>query len=157
MAADELDNERARVDKKRVPFKPGFLTENLEDLTKVRLTGSRCNVCGIALLGKRRRCENCTSLDLNDIVFGSLGKVYSYTIQRFAPPSPHAGPNPWVPRALAWVDIECGARILAPVTTSSEQMAIGMTLRLVCEVGWTDKTNQEVITYRFVPAINPED
>jgi len=146
------DQTKSGASNRRVPFKEGFLTDDLSDLGAVRLTGSRCNSCKVVLLGKRRRCENCSSDDLSDAVFSDTGTVYSYTIQRYPPPPPHAGPDSWVVRGLAWVDVNDGPRILAPVKAKPEQLSVGMKLRFACEVGWHNKADQEVVSYYYTSA-----
>jgi hypothetical protein len=142
---------RCRPTDVRVAFKDGFLFGDLADLAGLRLAGSRCGECGIALWGVRRRCENCSSEKVAEEAFERLGSVHTYTIQRFAPPKPHALSEPWEPRPVAWVDLDGrGPRVLAPVRCAPEAMAIGMRVRLTCGVGFVDAQGREVITYEFV-------
>ena len=143
---------RAAATDTRVPFKDGFLFGDLADLAGLRLAGSRCAECGVALWGVRRRCENCSSQQMRDAAYARSGSVYTFTVQRYAPPKPHALPEPWSPRPVAWVDLdEQGPRILAPVHCGPEDMAIGMRVRLVCEVAFVDAEGREVVACHFVP------
>ena len=136
-----------------VPFRPGFLSGNLADPGSVRLAGSRCNACGIALFGERHRCENCSSRELTHESFAATGKIHTYTVQRYAPPPPHSLPLPWEPRPIAWVDLdENGPRILAPIGCTPDEIEIGMSVRLECRVAWTEESGDGVIAYGFVPA-----
>jgi uncharacterized protein len=137
----------------RIPFQDDFLFGDLAHPGGLRLAGSRCPDCGIALWGVRRRCENCASDRVAAAVFEPAGSVFTFTVQRYAPPQPHALPQPWVPRPVAWVDLEGdGPRVLAPVACAPSAMAIGMRVRLACQVGFVDAQGREVVTYGFVPA-----
>jgi len=143
---------RAAATDTRVPFKDGFLFGDLIDLPGLRLAGSRCAECGIALWGVRRRCENCSSQRVSEEAFTATGTVHTYTIQRYAPPRPHCLPEPWVPRPVAWVDLDGqGPRVLAPIACPADAIRIGMRVRLQCQVGFVDEQNREVVTYQFVP------
>lgn len=136
----------------RVAFKAGFTTEDLSDLAIVRLVGSRCTQCHTALLGRRHRCENCSSRLIDDAVFASNGTVYTYTVQRYPPPPPFPAPQPWRPRAVAWVDLDDqGPRILAPIDAPEQQVSIGLAVRVVFDIGWTDARGREVVSFVFRP------
>jgi len=131
----------------RVPFKVGALAGDLSDLNTVRFQGVRCRECGIALLSERRRCENCSSSDLELVAFRSHGTIFSFTVQRYAPPEPNALDTPWVPRALAWVDIDQGPRILSPIAGKLDAVAIGETVHFAFNIGWLDAQGSEVIAF----------
>ena len=147
-----MNSDRNVKRKGRVPFAEGFLTTPLSDLNNVRFTGSRCRSCGIALLSKRHRCENCSSKNLDDQVFSNKGKIYSYTVQRYPPPKPYFGPDPWTPRPLAWVDInEGGPRVLSPIDCEPDALKIGMEVELILETGGEDNKGNDVIIYKFKP------
>lgn len=136
----------------RVPFKDGFLLGDLARPADLRLAGSRCAECGVALLGVRRRCENCSSVKVEVESFATTGTVYTYTVQRHAPPKPHCLPEPWVPRPIAWVDLDDnGPRILAPVDCPADAVCIGMKVKLVCGVAFTDEQERAVVAYKFIP------
>ncbi len=140
----------------RVPFKDGFLFGDLIHVPGLRLAGSRCAECGIALFGVRRRCENCSSVKVSEAAFAPTGTVHTYTVQRYAPPKPHCLPEPWVARPVAWVDIdEGGPRVLAPVDCPADVIRIGMKVRLQCSIGFVDDQQREVVLYKFVPEAQP--
>jgi len=137
-----------------VAFRAGFLTGDLSDPAAVRLAGSRCKACGIALFGQRHRCENCSSADLDHVSFARTGTVYTFTIQRYAPPPPHSLPvTPWAPRPVAWIDLDDdGPRVLAPIGCTPEDISIGMAVQLDCQAGWSDAAGKDVMAYGFIPA-----
>jgi uncharacterized OB-fold protein len=134
-----------------LPFKAGFIAGDLADLDALRLLGSRCRTCGVVLLGKRHRCENCSSPQLDDETFTAHGTVHTYTIQRFPPPQPNSCVLPWVPRPVAWIDLADGPRIIGVIRCSPDVVSIGLTVRLHFEIGWITADGSEVVTYGFVP------
>lgn len=143
---------RATAADTRVPFQDGFLFGDAADPSGLRLAGSRCADCGIALWGVRRRCENCSSERVVPEVFERRGTVHTFTVQRHPPPRPHSLPEPWVPRPVAWVDLDGrGPRVLAPIACAPEAVSIGLRVALRCGVGHVDEQGREVITYAFVP------
>ena len=138
----------------RIPFSDGFLFGDLIHPQGLRLAGSRCAECGIALWGVRRRCENCSSVQVIEEVFSPVGTVFTFTVQRYAPPKPHALQEPWKPRPVAWIDlVGNGPRVLAPIDCTADDVRIGMRVRLHCEVGYVDDKGREVVVYKFVPEV----
>lgn len=134
----------------RVPFRAGFLAGDLDDLAAIRLAGSRCGRCGIALFGERRRCENCASPNVRSEIFSARGTIYSYTVQRYPPPEPNAVSKPWSPRALAWIDLaDGGPRILGVIAGDPDFVTIGAGVELAAKVGWLDAEGREVVDYQF--------
>lgn len=139
----------------RVPLKAGFLTDDLGDLGAVRFVGVRCDECGIALLGRRRRCENCSSRAVREETFASGGVVHTWTVQRYPPPPPHVGPTPWVPRAVAWIDLDHGPRIMGPLAAPVDEVRIGMRVSADFLVGWRDDQGRDVVSFLFRPEQAP--
>jgi uncharacterized OB-fold protein len=134
----------------RIAFRQGSLTDDLSDLAAVRLRGSRCRACGIALFGWRRRCENCGSAELGHEVYSSRGTVWSWTVQRYPPPAPFHAAAPWSPRPIAWIDLdEHGPRVLGPVRHDPDLMRVGLRVLLRCAVEWCDE-GRDVVSYAFV-------
>ena len=137
---------------RRLPFAPGFVEGDLTNLRSVKLVGSRCRDCGVVLLGRRRRCENCSSKDLDAEIFSSTGIIYTFTIQRYPPPPPFRAPSPWLPRPIAWVDLdESGPRILGPIVCVPEVLKMGARVELFFEVGWAEASGDEYIVFGFRP------
>ena len=140
------------VGSRRFPFAPGFIEGDLENLRSARLVGSRCRDCGVVLLGRRMRCENCSSKNLDMEVFSSTGTIYTFTIQRYPPPPPFQASSPWVPRPIAWIDLdESGPRILAPIACAADAVKMGAKVELFFEVGWTEASGEEAIVFGCRP------
>jgi uncharacterized protein len=135
------------------PFATDFLVADEAGAGQIRLVGSRCRDCGVALLRRRRRCENCASKNLTDEVFAREGAVYSYTVQRFRPPGDPIGPDPWEPRPLAWIDLaDDGPRVLAILDASIDELAIDMPVELVAMPDWRDEEGNPAVGYAFRPS-----
>lgn len=133
-----------------VPFADGFLDGDLNDSINLRLAGSRCNTCGIALFGQRLRCENCSSNKVEYERFSRMGSVYSFTIQRYPPPMPHALGDQWAPRVLAWIDLsDNGPRVLGPIIGDISLISIGTKVVSVCRPSWVDDKGRQVVAYEF--------
>lgn len=141
-----------------VPFRAGFIVGDFANLGSLRLAGSRCKRCGIALFGQRHRCENCASSELDHVEFARTGTIHSFTVQRYAPPPSHSLPvTPWHPRPVAWVDLDDhGPRILAPLACAPEQVAIGMAVAVRCHIAWADADGHPVVAYGFAPFTSEE-
>jgi uncharacterized protein len=137
---------------RRFPFAHGFIEGDLANLASARLKGSRCRDCGVVLLGKRLRCENCSSKNLDSEIFSATGTIYTFTIQRFPPPPPFRAPSPWLPRPIAWVDLDdSGPRILGPIACAPEVVKMRAKVELFFEVGWTEDSGDEAIVFGFRP------
>ena len=141
------------ADKKELPFAPGFLTLPLSPRDDVRLLGTRCKDCGAVLLGSRKNCEACASRNVEVIPLSREGKVWSYTIMRYAPPWPFQIPNPYTPPIpVAWVKLPEGVLFVSHIKCAPEEMEMDMPVELVIEKGWEDEEGNDVLMYRFKPA-----
>jgi uncharacterized OB-fold protein len=140
-------------------FAIDFLAADEHDGDQIRMVGSRCGDCGVALLRRRHRCENCASRNITDEVFSPDGSIYSFTVQRFRPPGDAIGPDPWVPRPLAWIDLaDDGPRVLGIVEVNIEELAIGLPVQLVAMPNWRDDDGNAAIGYAFRPmSVGTED
>ena len=134
------------------PFAIDFLIADALDRERIRMVGSRCGDCGVALLRRRHRCENCASKNVADEVFSLDGSIYTFTVQRFRPPGDSIGPDPWVPRPLAWIDLaDDGPRVLGIVEADVDELTIGLPVRLVAMPGWRDDDGNPAVGYAFRP------
>lgn len=88
------------------------------------------------------------------ITLSPHGKLWSFTVQRFAPKSPpYAGPKPFEPFALGYVELPGEIIVEARLTgVPFDQLKIGMPLTLTLEPFRTDPDGVQVVTYAFGPA-----
>ena len=83
----------------------------------------------------------------------AAGRLWSYTVQRFAPKSPpYAGPQPFEPFAVGYVELP-GAVIVESRLTDVDfaALSIGMPMRLTTIPLRTDSDGTTVTTYAFRP------
>ncbi len=93
------------------------------DVVDGRIHGSRCTACGQTSARPVPRCARCRSA-VEDAAFGPDGVVWSSTVIRIGVPGRPA------PRALAYVDLVDGPRLLAHVSDVDEVLPPGTAVRL---------------------------
>jgi uncharacterized OB-fold protein len=73
------------------------------------LIGTRCKACGTYFFPKQDFfCRNprCKSTDFEEVELSRTGKIWSYTEHYYQPPEPFISPDPFVPYAIAAVELE---------------------------------------------------
>ncbi|MEU8900300.1 OB-fold domain-containing protein [Nocardia sp. NPDC048505] len=107
----------------------------------IRLLGCRCADCGETDFPARDSCRRCGGDRIDPVRLGTRGTLWSWTVQRFPPPSP-----PYVPRTgefsafgVGYVELP-GEVIVESVLTTADAatLRIGMPMRL---------TTVEVLTH----------
>ena len=117
-----------------------------------RLLGSRCRSCDTPYFPKSAVCHspNCNESKMEDAQFGPKGTLWSYSVQYYPPPPPAKYDEPYVPYALAMIDMPEGLRVLARVSTDDpEQVQVGADVELVLEKLYTNPEGDDVITWKF--------
>lgn len=114
-----------------------------------RLIGGTCRNCGSIAFPSLRFCPACgTDDELEPTLLGTVGTVYSFTVVRQAPPGRE------VPYVLAYVDLREGVRVMAQIAgMEPEEVEIGATVELAIEPIGVDANGDELIGYRFRPAL----
>ena len=81
------------------------------------------------------------------------GRLWSYTVQRFAPKSPpYAGSQPFEPFAVGYVELPGEVIVESRLTgVSFEDLRVGMPLELTLVPLRTDPDGTVVVTYAFRP------
>jgi uncharacterized OB-fold protein len=73
------------------------------------LLGTRCTECGTYFFPRESTfCRNpaCQSRSFTDVELSRRGRVWSFTDNRYQPPAPYISPDPFVPYAIAAVELE---------------------------------------------------
>jgi uncharacterized protein len=70
--------------------------------------------------------------DFDAVPLSRTGKLWSWTIQGFEPKSPYAGPQPFRPFGVGYVELP-GEVIVETRLTSTDGLKIGMEMELVIE------------------------
>ncbi|MBK7252282.1 MAG: OB-fold domain-containing protein [Gammaproteobacteria bacterium] len=131
---------------KRVPAIEGWYTM---DQAQPHLLGSRCTSCGTYFFPKQKQfCRNpaCEGTAFDDVPLSRTGRIWSYTNASYQPPEPYVSPDPFVPFAIAAVELEKERMIVLGQVVSGtgvEKLRVGMPMELVLETlhkeGETDK------------------
>src|SRR5947209_3279598 len=101
------------------------------------LRGLQCGECGTyAFPPSAVRCPNpdCPSGELVDVALSRRGKVWSFTINHYAPPPPYVAADPFVPFGVAAVELaEERMIVLGQVAGDPSALAVGDDVELVID------------------------
>lgn len=123
-------------DKPLVPAIDGWYTMNMDE---PHLIGSQCQQCGTYFFPKTSNfCKNpsCQGTEFDDVELSRTGKVWSYTNASYQPPKPFVAPDPFVPYAIAAVQLEKEQMVVlgqVVAGTGCEDLKVGMDMELVLE------------------------
>ncbi len=120
-----------------------------------RLVGSRCTACGEVAFPKQTSCPACTAAAGQDIALATEGTLWTWTVQRFPPPTPPyvAPPGGFKPYGVGYVELADGVRVEARLTENDPaKLVIGMRMHLVLEVMGADATGAPLVTFAFAPS-----
>ncbi|MGV0738613.1 OB-fold domain-containing protein [Mycobacterium syngnathidarum] len=115
---------------------------------RLRLVGGRCGACGEIEFPRRPSCRACGGLDITRAPLADQGVLWSWTVQRFPPPSPpyFGGADEFEPFGVGYVELPGEVIVEARLTESDpERLWIGMPMVLsgvdvVTEIGELART-----------------
>jgi uncharacterized OB-fold protein len=137
---------------KQIPIQEGLFTWPSE---APRLLGSRCRECGQVGFPSQASCPACTSTRTEEIPLSPRGTLWTFTVQRFPPPSPPfvGDREGFEPFGVGYVELPEGVRVEARLTESDpDRLAIGMDMELVIEPFDTDAAGNQRMIFAFAPA-----
>jgi uncharacterized protein len=91
--------------KDRVPAVDGWFTTG----DTPALLGTRCTTCGTYFFPREEAfCRNpdCRGRSFEEVELSRRGRIWSFTDNRYQPPPPYVSPDPFVPYAIAAVELE---------------------------------------------------
>ena len=102
------------------------------------LLGSRCTACGTVFFPPTSGfCANpaCAGEEFEEAALSRHGTVWSYTDAQYQPPPPYQSPDPFVPFALAAVELPEGLVVLGQVAQGYgvADLHVGAEVELVVE------------------------
>ncbi|GAA1760797.1 Zn-ribbon domain-containing OB-fold protein [Nocardioides hankookensis] len=102
------------------------------------LLGSRCTTCGSVFFPPTSGfCANpaCAGEEFEETALSRRGTVWSYTDAQYQPPAPYVAPDPFVPFALAAVELTEGLVVLGQVAQGYgvADLHVGAEVELVVE------------------------
>ena len=134
------------------PVLPGWFT--LGD--KPQLLGTRCTSCGTHYFPKLTTfCKNpdCEGESFEEVPLSRTGKLWSFTNASYKPPEPYISPEPFVPYAIAAVELDAEKMVvLGQVLTGVgvAELKAGMDMELVLEP-ILKADGGEVLTWKWKP------
>lgn len=144
----------------RVPIAEGLFTwpaEEAQPPQRPQLIGSRCRGCGQVAFPRQRTCPACTGEETEDVLLGRRGRLWTWTIQRFPPPSPpfvgyRDAAEPFEPFGVGYVELPEGLRVEARLTENDPaRLEIGMDMELAIVPFDRDAEGNERMTFAFRP------
>lgn len=122
-----------------------------------RLIGSRCVKCGTYFFPKQSHyCKNpgCDSTEFEEVPLSRTGRIWSYTNACYKPPEPFKAPDPFVPYAIAAVELEEEQMVVLGQVIEGltvEDLKVGMPMELVLEP--LHETDEDIkVTWKWQPA-----
>ncbi len=141
------------MNKPQVPVLEGWFTL---DANKPHLLGSKCSICGTYYFPKISLfCKNpeCNSETFEEVQLSRSGKLWSFTNACYQPPEPFISPDPFVPYAIAAVELEKEKMtVLGQVVegVGVESLKAGMEMELVLETLFEDSESKK-LTWKWKP------
>lgn len=113
------------------------------------LLGSRCRSCGTYFFPRLATyCRNpaCEGTGFEDVELSRTGRIWSFTNACYQPPPPYVASDPFVPFAIAAVELAAERMIVlgqvvagVDVTELKVGMPVELVLETLCSEGTTDK------------------
>jgi uncharacterized OB-fold protein len=122
------------------------------------LLGSRCRSCGTYFFPRLSTfCRNpaCEGTAFEDVELSRTGRIWSYTNACYQPPPPYVAAEPFVPFAIAAVELTAERMIvLGQVVGGIEvsQLTVGMPVELVLETLCSEGTTDKVV-WKWKPQV----
>jgi uncharacterized OB-fold protein len=120
------------------------------------LIGTQCEACGTYFFPKQSdycRNPNCDSTDFRDVELSRTGRIWSYTNACYKPPAPFVAQEPFVPYAIAAVELEKEKMVVLGQVIEGLTVAdlkVGMPMELVLEALHETDTDIKV-TWKWQP------
>jgi hypothetical protein len=117
----------------------------------VHLIGTRCLTCGTYFFPRQGSfCRNpgCAGETFEDVELSRTGKVWSYTNACYQPPPPFVAPVPYVPFAIAAVELAAERMIVLGQVIAGvdvRDLRVGMDMELVLEPLYVADGTQKLI------------
>ncbi len=134
--------------KPRVPAIEGWFDPDPE---RPALLGSCCLSCGNITFPKEMvSCRNpaCDGTELEEIRLSGRGRVWSYTDARYAPPPPYVAADPYVPFALAAVELPAERIVVLGQVVpgvSVDDLSVGDEVELVVDTLYEDDEHEYLV------------
>lgn len=133
----------------QVPIAQG-LFEQLDD--RAHLIGSKCTVCGEVTFPASSFCPQCCRETTEKVPLSRRGRLHSFTVQRFKPPPPYKGREPFEPYGVGMIELPEGLRVTAVLDESDPaKLKVGLEMELIITKFFEDEEGRDVVSYKFKP------
>jgi uncharacterized OB-fold protein len=138
--------------KPQVPAIEGWHTMDAEP----HLIGTQCEACGTYFFPKQSdycRNPNCDSTDFREVELSRTGRIWSYTNACYKPPPPFVAQEPFVPYAIAAVELDTDKMVVLGQVIEGLTVAdlkVGMPMELVLEP-LHETENDIKVTWKWQP------
>jgi uncharacterized OB-fold protein len=135
----------------RVPIAEGFFTVPDDPAERPRLLGSRCQACGEVFFPRRHVCAKCLHEGCDDVELSPRGTIYTWTyvhVPLFAKVDARVSGY-----GVGQIDLPEGPRVQAILVGDADEFRIGLEVETDLEVLRIDDDGNEVVIYRFRPAV----
>jgi uncharacterized OB-fold protein len=139
--------------KPQVPAIAGWYTL---DKKQPHLLGSQCTTCKTYFFPPQNQyCRNpdCDGSQFDEVQLSRTGTIWSYTNACYKPPEPYVAADPFVPYAIAAVELDKEKMIVLGQVVEGvgvERLKVGMKMELVLEKLHED-AESEKITWKWKP------
>jgi uncharacterized protein len=122
------------------------------------LLGSRCRSCGSYFFPRLSTfCRNpaCEGTAFEDVELSRTGRIWSYTNACYQPPPPYVAADPFVPFAIAAVELAAERMIVLGQVVGGvdvAQLRVGTPVELVLETLYTEGTTDKVV-WKWKPQV----
>lgn len=133
------------------PAVDGLFTDGSDG---ARLLGSRCATCGTPYFPRTTLCRHpdCSHSAVEDVEFGGRGTLWSFSIQSYPPPPPARYDEPYVPYAVAVVDLDDGLRVVGRVDVEDPStLTVGSAVELVVGPLAHEEDGSVLVSWMFRP------
>ncbi len=121
-------------------------TISYDEAHRPHLMGGQCAGCGAKVFPKPKVCSYCWSTEQENVALATRGNLYSLSVV-------HAARKGWPsPYAIAYVDLEDGVRICAPLEGDvANPPPLDTPVELIVGTLRTDADGVAVLSHRFKP------
>ncbi|MEV0225648.1 OB-fold domain-containing protein [Streptomyces sp. NPDC050704] len=120
------------------------------------LTGARCSACATVVFPRQNSCPKCSDGAMSAHALPVSGRVWSWTLQAFAPKPPYRPPaEGYQPYHVGYVDLG-EVLVEARLEVPRDQIRIGLPVRLTTVTAYRDEDGTEVLTFAFCPDGEPD-
>lgn len=145
----------------RRPVVDGWFTT--DGSSAASLIGSRCRTCTSTFfppVPASSFCRNprCDGEAFEATALSRTGRVWSYTDAQYQPPAPYIAPDPYVPFALAAVELPEGLVVLGQLAQGHgvDSVKVGTEVELVIETLYVDDSGERTV-WRWRPTTGASD